>query len=253
VAVVRMSGGATYWLHCNLCMHLASVANIRMCMTACGRVVCEGCCPRLRENDCRICRGRCQVVVLNSKAPQNVLNLFKDISGQLKSVFKNLAFQESQKQSILEYKERMFLKLRQEVGKQPEMEIARMQELLKKGQTQLYNLEQKEQSLRATLNSLTSAPAESRQGPSHGGTSTQMSSAFYAGMKELSPARNLHRPRILESSIRSNGSSGSRGRREQMVIERGQVPGRTMASPRGDFLQMKTPGIWNKARGNINI
>ena len=147
----------------------------------------------------------------------------------------------------------MYLKLRQEVGKQPEVEIARIQELLRKGQTQLHNLEQKEQSLRAALNSLTSALCESRQGPSHRGTQRQMSSAFYAGMKELSPARNFHRPRILDSSVRSNGSSGNRGRKEHMVIERGHVPGGTMVSPRGDFLQMKTPGTWHKARGNINI
>ena len=215
-------------------------------MTACGRVVCEGCCPRLRENDCRICRGRCQVVALNSKAPQNVLNLFKDISGQLKSVFKNLAFQESQKQSILEYKERMYLKLRQEVGKQPELEIARMQEQLKNSEIQLQNLEQKEQSLRAALNSLTSAPCESRQGAQHGLTHRQMSPAFYAGMKELSPARNLHRQKPLDCSVPSNGSSGSRGRKEQMDR------GRTMVSPRDrDFLQMKTPGTWHKVGGNI--
>ena len=61
------------------------------------------------------------------------MNLFKDISGQLKGVLKNLAFQENQKQSILEYKERMYLKLRQEVRKEPEMEIARIQELQEKG------------------------------------------------------------------------------------------------------------------------
>ena len=212
-----------------------------MCITSCGRVVCDGCCARLRENNCRNCRGSCQVIPLSSKAPQNVLNLFKEISGQLKNVFKNLAFQENQKQSILDYKDRMIMKLGQE-GKQQDLEIARLQELQRKRQVQLKDLEQKELSLRATLNSLTSEPCELRQAPPHNGHQRQMSSAFYAGMEELSPARNLYGPKILDSSVRSDGSSGSRGRREQGAV----------LSPRGDFLNMKTPGGWHKVGGSAS-
>lgn len=41
---------------------------------------------------------------MNNKAPQNIQNLFKDVSSQLKPIFKILNWQESQKKAIVEYK-----------------------------------------------------------------------------------------------------------------------------------------------------
>jgi hypothetical protein len=253
-----MSSSANSWVHCNLCMVLGTGGNMRLYITSCGRVVCDSCCARLRETNCRTCRGPCsQVIPLNSRAPQNVLNLFKDVSDQLKTVFKNLAFQENQKQAFLDHKDKMIIKLRQE-EKQQELEVARLHDLLGKRRLQLGDLEQKESFLRAALTRLTTEP---RQAPSHTAQPRHMSSAFYAGMEQLRPARGFLGPKSLDISQRTDGSDGSRGRRQEpglglgQVLGRpalspnlglGQVLGRPVISPDLGFLQMKTPGAWHK-------
>ena len=63
--------------------HLVTPAP-RLHITSCGRVVCHSCIPSLGAFNCPTCRGPCtRTIPLNSKAPPNVLNLFKDVSGQL--------------------------------------------------------------------------------------------------------------------------------------------------------------------------
>ena len=79
----------------------------QLVVTSCGKVVCSNCKPRLSTMTYRQCQGPCaRTVPLTNKAPKEVLNLFIDTFEQLKSVFKNYNFQETQKRSFLEYKER---------------------------------------------------------------------------------------------------------------------------------------------------
>ena len=92
------------WIHCNLCM---SITTISLVVTSCGKVVCTSCKPKLGQTSCSVCRGPCtKTIPLDNGAPKEVLNLFTDINEQLKTVFKNFNFQESQKRSLLEFKER---------------------------------------------------------------------------------------------------------------------------------------------------
>ena len=41
---------------------------------------------------------------MNSKAPSNIQNLFKDVSSQMKAIVKTLHWQEAQKKSIVEHR-----------------------------------------------------------------------------------------------------------------------------------------------------
>jgi hypothetical protein len=104
-ALIRemMSRSARMWVHCSLCMELGSL-GLRLHITSCGRLVCLGCLPSLRDVRCTACRGPCsRTVPLDSTAPPNVLGLFKDGPKQMRSVFKNVAWQEGQKVAIAEH------------------------------------------------------------------------------------------------------------------------------------------------------
>ena len=240
-----MSSSAGSWVHCNLCMRLGSS---RLNMTSCGRVVCDSCCPKLRTVDCSSCRGPCsKTIALNRDAPTNIMNLFKDISDQMKSVFKPLAFQERQKQSIMDHKEKLCRKLQQEV-QQNSVEIQKLDETLKKRKAQIGALEQKEASLRAVMNRLTSGRgSEPRQGLQNTSLQQgQMSSAFYAGMAERTPACSFLGASLMDTSRCSVGSGGF-GRRERGGFKLEQGEGGTGLSRDSGFLQMKTPAAWHRA------
>ena len=217
-------------------------------MTSCGRVVCDSCCPKLRTVDCSSCRGPCsKTIALNRDAPTNIMNLFKDISDQMKSVFKPLAFQERQKQSIMDYKEKLCRKLQQE-AQQNTAEIQKLDETLEKRKAQMGALEQKEASLRAVMNRLTSGQgSEARQGLQNTSLQQgQMSSAFYRGMAERSPARSFLGASLMDTSRCSVGSGGSGKRRDRGGFKLEQGDGVTGLSRDSGFLQMKTPAAWHR-------
>ena len=58
---------------------------------------------RSRDTSCPTCVGGCNTVVMNSKAPSNIQNLFKDVSSQMKNIVKTLSWQDAQKKSIVEH------------------------------------------------------------------------------------------------------------------------------------------------------
>jgi len=208
---------------------------------------------------------------MNNKAPSNVLDMVKDISGQLKSVFKTLNWQERQKRFLVEHRVMVVEKLSKEERRRNE-EIARVEEQLQSRRAVLKKQEEQEALLKAELNSLTrdvegrrgsrereishqgqswlAGPAQglspgnarksnhqgqpwlATQGLSPGGA---MSSAFYKGMAKHSPANSFLGER-LDSSRRSAGSGGSRRSREDQ----------NSFGSRAEFLQMKTPAAWYK-------
>ena len=98
------------WVHCNMCM---TITTVRLVVTSCGKVICSSCKPRLSTITCRQCQGPCtRTVPLSEKAPKEVLNLFTDISEQLKAVFKNYNFQENQKKALLDYLEKRSMQIK---------------------------------------------------------------------------------------------------------------------------------------------
>ena len=58
---------------------------------------------RARDTSCRTCVGGCNTVEMNSKAPSNIQNMFKEVSSQMKFIVKTLNWQDTQKKSIIEH------------------------------------------------------------------------------------------------------------------------------------------------------
>ena len=133
--------------------------------------------------------------------------------------------------------------------KEKQVEHRKVEEVLQQRKSQLNHLEQKEAALKAEVNRLTSSgrtePKHHQRQQQHHQQHGNMSSAFYAGMAELSPARsNLAAP-FLDSSLRSVGSRGSTGRKEVL----GEGVGLASGSA---FLNMKTPGRWYNSKGPLD-
>ena len=173
-------------------------------------------------------------MAVNNKAPASVLNCVKDISGQIKGVFKTLSWQERQKRSLVEHRVMGVEKLHKEERRVSE-ETARAEEQLQNRKAVLKNMEEREAVLKAELNSLTRGVDGGRgrqreighqgqawlggppRGLSPGGARSSafykgptrglspgggaMSSAFYKGMAKNSPANSFLGER-LDSSRR---------------------------------------------------
>ena len=102
---------------------------------------------------CDVCKGSCPTIVLNKKAPSSVLNLFKSAPGQLKSIFKTISWQESQKQSIMQATELEVQKL-EETARQQESELARLEQALAEKRTEVNDLKEKEVVFKSKISSL---------------------------------------------------------------------------------------------------
>ena len=146
-------------------------------------------------------------MAVNNKAPANVLNMVKDISGQLKSVFKTLNWQESQKRALVQHREEVLQKMEKQNARLDE-NLAGVEEELQVRKAHLKEMEDREALLKAELNKLTRGNGgdgrgernyQSRMGGATGGGNR--SSAFYKGMAEHSPANSFLGER-LDSSRR---------------------------------------------------
>jgi len=190
-----------------MCM---TITSAQLVVTSCGKVICSSCKPRLTTITCRQCQGPCtRTVALTDEAPKEVTNLFTDISEQLKAVLKNYYFQESQKRSLLEYKEKKSNQMRN-VGM--EMMGRRKADIDKLTQMkeQLARLERREAELQNYFSSMTSpAPRE----------------------KMMMPKKQ----EVFGGGINNEG----RG-----MFGEAQVLGSSGFGTNRDFLDMKTPAVW---------
>ena len=112
-----------------MCM---TITSAQLVVTSCGKVICSNCKHRLPPST--------RTVPLSDKAPKEVLNLFTDISEQLKAVFKNYNFQENQKRGPLEYKEKKaqhFKKIGMEIADRKNMDKGKYDQM----RTKLASLE----------------------------------------------------------------------------------------------------------------
>ena len=146
-------------------------------------------------------------MAMNPKAPSSVMNMVKDISGQLKDVFKTLRWQDGQKRELVEHRLKVVESLEKE-EKHLERESARVEQELKERKAVLKKMEEREAQLRAELKTLTRGAekgrgdhgrGESSRHPWMAGGAAQggsprggpMSSAFYKGMAAHSPANSF--------------------------------------------------------------
>jgi len=152
-----MSKSSGLWVHCGVCKTLGShlqFTSASLNITSCGKVICSSCLPtRPQTNDCAVCQGSCSMMSLNSKAPANVLNMFKDASTQLKTLTKSLRWQEDQKQRIKKHQEAEVRRLEAEVEQQQE-ELAKVERQVEERRVQLRMQEKLESQLKYRLSSL---------------------------------------------------------------------------------------------------
>jgi len=211
---------------------------------------------------CRQCQGPCtRTVPLTNKAPKEVLNLFTDISEQLKSVFKNYNFQESQKRSLLEFKERKAQQMKMmgmEVVERKKVERDRLAQLT----DNLASLERREAELKNEFNKFTSQQGNGgrRIEQRGGGLFVQGKQMFGGGIGHLGQVfgerEGGHGLRhegfgILgcQESFGNQFGSGSRrhsldrsGGGNDRSRERLNVTSPVQTQAR--FLEMKTPAVW---------
>jgi len=193
-----------------------------MLVTSCGQVICNKCQPKLAARQCQKCRGPCtRTIPLNEKAPKEVLALFTDTSEQLKAVFKNYNFQETQKKSLLEYKERKVGQMNthlEELSKKKNLES----EMYNKLRENLNYLEKKEADLKEKVNRATLEPSRSL---GNGGYKSRggfgQTQGFFGGGGHSEVSRDRPTVDVVEGLNRSGGRQGGNG-----------------------FLEMKTPAAW---------
>jgi len=160
-----MASSAHMWVHCSQCMSLGSGSTSRLHITSCGRVVCHSCIPSLGAVNCPTCRGPCtRTTPLNTKAPPNILNLFKDVSGQLKQVSKALDWQEQHKRELIIHTEETVMKLMKEEEQQLR-QLAGSTKVLEDRRRELQELVLEETALRVELASVI-GPGQQHQGSS---------------------------------------------------------------------------------------
>ena len=70
------------WFHCNIC-HKRQARSWHV--SSCDKVVCQDCLQRIWSSRCWNCRGPCtKTVEINSRAPEDVQRLFRDIIDEIK-------------------------------------------------------------------------------------------------------------------------------------------------------------------------
>jgi len=218
------------WIHCNLCM---SITTISLVVTSCGKVVCTRCKPKLGQTSCSVCRGPCtKTIPLDNGAPKEVLNLFTDINEQLKTVFKNFNFQESQKRSLLEFKDRKVAQMKNALmtyanqNKDLQTKFAQMKDCLAQ-------LQMKEESLKDKFRRMTSPQVRD-----YGNDGDQFGFRGSNQSKWLAGPGQVSNESFRDYSPKSRFNVGLLNNRSP------QTEIKKQGRPSGAFLEMKTPAVW---------
>ena len=233
------------WIHCNMCM---TITSAQLVVTSCGKVICSTCKPRLSSITCRQCRGPCtRTVLLTDKAPKEVLNLFTDISEQLKAVLKNYNFQESQKRSLLELKEKRYNQMRNsgmEIRGRKKADKVKLANL----KDQIASLERREVELKENLSKMISPVPQNKMRIHETNGGGMVGRGMFGGAQVHGvPDRGQEGvgQQFGEGMVGKRHSSylASGGRREGGHNNRkerlhGSSPAQT------GFLEMKTPAVW---------
>jgi len=248
-----------------MCM---TITSNQLVVTSCGKVICSTCKPKLSTITCRQCQGPCtRTIPLNEKAPKEVLNLFTDISEQLKGVFKNYNFQENQKKALLDFKEKRSLQIKKtgmDIFDKKKAEMLKIEQM----REQLASVERREAELKSKFNRVTSSkPLNDMMGygsvrredqlaqNAFGGVLNMGPGVFGEGQHALGPPNskalcnqadflNQFSGGIGDNRQSFDGIGGHNRSRERLHRESPAQPG---------FLEMKTPAVWyHKQRDNMS-
>ena len=240
------------WIHCNMCM---TITSAQLVVTSCGKVICSTCKPRLSSITCRQCQGPCtRTVSLTDKAPKEVLNLFTDISEQLKAVFKNYNFQENQKRSLLEHIEKEYHQMRnagREIMEKKKADKDKLAHLKEK----IACLERREVELKKNFSKMTSpVHRDKMRRPETYGGGMVGRGMFGGAQVHGSPSFGAYRgqeavgQQFVEGMIGkrhpSNMSSGGRREGGPNNSRERVLHGSRPAQRETGFLEKKTPAVW---------
>ncbi|XP_042566733.1 probable E3 SUMO-protein ligase RNF212 [Clupea harengus] len=118
---------ATSWICCNNCFATPS-ANSKLALSTCGHVICSRCFLKgnVKEGECRICKAKCQLLLISDKSTPEVKALFSDLGSKVTAYVsetsKVLLFQARHRTRLLtHYQQRnekledVLLKMKQEI------------------------------------------------------------------------------------------------------------------------------------------
>jgi len=238
-----------------MCM---TITSVQLVVTSCGKVICSTCKPRLSTITCRQCQGPCtRTIPLTEKAPKEVLNLFTDISAQLKAVFKNYNFQESQKKSLLDFKERRSAQIKQmgmELVEKKKSEMLKLEQM----REQLDSYERREAELKSNFNRITSKPPNSKVGYGSVRREDQLAQNAFGGILNVGPGVLGEEHHLLGQSNSKayyhqadflHQFGGGKGDNMQSFAGKGGLNRSSerlhrASPPQPGFLEMKTPAVW---------
>ena len=228
------------WMHCNICL---STIPSNLLMTSCGKVLCGQCMPRFKSRGCLDCRtttrGVCDEVQLDKNAPSDVLNLFRDVSFELKKVFKVNNFQESQKRRLLDgliQKENFLTKKLSELKAKQRQAEERYHQAKRRNEEldqTLVELERRVSALCSEGNDKNNSTERTLARQSHGkkmNNSRNSVENSFSRMFFSPPPNSKIIPRASKDKITKSGENG-----KNAGVDVG-------------FLQMKTPAAWNRGK-----
>jgi len=149
------------WLHCNFC-HNRQTRSWHV--SSCGKVVCQNCLPRIRTTMCGYCQGPCtKTVELNSKAPEDVQRLFRDVVDEVKKVGKIFDFQEKHQAKFLLAKKKQVKKLaeaRSAAKREIRKKLAEKAEVKKKLASLMLQADRKKRAVKSDTRGKSSGPLQ---------------------------------------------------------------------------------------------
>jgi len=239
------------WLHCNVCHERQTKA---WHISSCGRVVCQDCLHRIKTSPCGDCGGPCtRTVELNSKAPKDVQKLFGDVSEDIKTVSKIIAFQEKHKANFLMAKKRKIDHLDEEwsnLNREKRRKLAEIEETKARLASVKGQIERKKEILESSAENLPTNPW--RRFTAAASAVAHCSASFFRTGPEVidvAPPPNFTPSFSPITSPRSETrgpryqTSTPRPAKHNMIHQTGNL------SLDGDFMKLKTPAAWDRKGG----
>ncbi|XP_062856252.1 probable E3 SUMO-protein ligase RNF212 isoform X6 [Trichomycterus rosablanca] len=119
------------WICCNLCFKPPGRER-QLALTNCGHIICSVCFQKGKEDECLICKAKCQLSPLSDKSSSEVKALFSDIGTtavkRFTEISKVLQFQSRHQKRLLAYYQQKHVKMKEAVIKMQE----EMQQMSKK-------------------------------------------------------------------------------------------------------------------------
>uniref|UniRef100_A0A1B6D4S8 RING-type domain-containing protein n=1 Tax=Clastoptera arizonana TaxID=38151 RepID=A0A1B6D4S8_9HEMI len=90
------------WVHCNTCyIQPGGTPKTNFNVTSCGHIFCVICEPN-EINNCKVCKNKCTMTLINSQMPKEVSEYFQDSHAMFNKVLKIMEFQKGHRLRLCE-------------------------------------------------------------------------------------------------------------------------------------------------------